>query len=150
MTIPTDNFCPECEEKLKNCECVEMNDKNCWWLVEGVIVEWHKGLYYIYNNHIHSRNDKNDGYALSIESLKGDLKPVGVPFDCIPEWAEKVFFVGSLSETTVHFEKGNINEAYKNYKHISICFPKCPEQWKGKTFKITDGLRELICIDEKV
>lgn len=63
--------------------------------------------------------------------------PVGVPFDCMPEWVDviEVFYDGGIKF------RGGTNRTEKSYIDY---FKNCPEEWKGKTFPITKELRELL------
>jgi hypothetical protein len=105
---------------------------NYWWLVEGVIVEDMTGETLVRLRH--------DTVRWTTSKLADGviIIPRGVPFDCMPEWATHIDFKESyegLSYLTFYNDDGN---------YMDIDFPKCPENWKGKTFPITDELRRLI------
>ena len=114
-----------------------MNER--WWLVEGVIVEdsdgnllevillKSRGILALHNNYKYFELEN-----LNLENYK----PVGVPFDCMPEKTTEIRFSNS---GYFQFYHGFIQSSSK-----FLPFPKCPEQWKGKTFEITEELRELI------
>ena len=124
-----------------------MSDK--WWVVEGVIVELN---FSAINGEAGQFEDFHETLILNNEHIKkmGSLeffnpksvlnyKPRGVPFDCMPEWATKIYF-NSIGDVT--FLLGDV--CCRECIGHSICFSKCPEQWKGNTYQITDELRELI------
>jgi hypothetical protein len=108
-----------------------------WWLVEGVIVEIDNRVYRL---RIDKVGDLMAG-IYPIEYYGHAMKPTGVPFDCMPAWAEKIKFHEGYCE----FWFGD-NEL--DYRVLTIPFPKCPEAWEGKTFKITDELRKLIDVEK--
>lgn len=101
-----------------------MNNK--WWLIDGVIVEITKKI----NGITDIFYEEYSNQALYFNCIK--IVPIGVPFDCMPKWAEKIYF--SDDGLCFRVAVGGVN----------IPFTKCPKEWKGKTFEITDELRELI------
>ena len=118
-------------------------NKEKWWLVSGVIVEWNKKLYYIINEGIKNCSDKNEGFYIRIDkNLSNNLKPTGIPFDCIPEWAGQIIF---NREGGFHFMGIGVDGYLKIFPvKNNMPYKKCPEAWKNKIFKITPELRELI------
>lgn len=107
-----------------------------WWLAEGVMVQVSGDTWYgeILESGIWFGETFMDFDEADFEKLK----PRGVPFDCMPEWADQVSFC--IDGNTFFSAKNN------DYRIEGRCFPfpKCPKAWKGKTFKITDELRRLI------
>jgi len=119
-----------------------MNNEERWWLVEGVIVEIKDSLYYI--------SECLSAGIYPVKYYGHKMKPRGVPFDCMPEWAESVTFYSDGS-----FYYAGENGQLPSNDEESIPYKKCPIEFKPteedikngdtwKTFKITDELRELI------
>lgn len=122
-----------------------------WWLVPGIVLEQirkdnEKVIVMITKmNNDTGEIDFNDGDWWSPDRMKSiKFKPIGVPFDCMPEWAERIEFnqFGLIiyHPKDIYYFEENYYERFKQY----CSFPKCPEEWKGKTLLITDELRELI------
>jgi hypothetical protein len=119
-----------------------MSDR--WWLVEGVIVEDVNSCL------VHKIN------SLNVDEFKhlfdgSNFIPRGVPFDCMPDWAEAIEFGGVPFDCmpdwaeAIDFGDGRFWFIAEDGKECEqIMFNKCPEAWKGKTFPITDELRRLI------
>ena len=130
-------------------------DEKRWWLEEGVIVEYLGRLYRIKKTDFY--DDGNKRLYISTESeyvyfktdksyshekiiTEADIKLVGVPFDCMPDWAVKIQFTHNGEFQFIGEYKGMIHTYYSDYTP----YHKSPEEWKGKTFEITDELRELL------
>jgi len=113
----TIGFCPFCGESLKQPESVKP-----WWVVPGMVVK---------NNIDYVRIvEKDDKYLYAVDKL---YKPIGGPFDMVPEWATHIQFGSDGSSSFLPYE----NQTYD--KDVPV-WHDCPEEFKGKTFSL-EGLK---------
>lgn len=120
-----------------------MNDK--WWLEKGVIlvnketgvltkIKEVKETCLIVTAYV---LDNSKVSIISVSELD-QWYLEGVPFDCMPEWTDGIAFSETYEGIPIFTY---FNEAGDS---ATMEYPKCPESWKGKTFTITNELRELL------
>jgi hypothetical protein len=125
-------FCSECGAKF------EEENKLPWWCVPGMIIRdegsgWEGRILTITKFSIYFYPDGENDNLIGFQFIKR-YKPVSGPFAMIPEDANLIFF--------------NIDGrgGFQEYEgHPSpVRFPiwhDCPEEFKGKTFPITEDIR---------
>ena len=110
-----------------------------WWLVEGVVVKTDSGEFKELVSYKGEFGYKIHGTysGTMIVTELDNCRPIGVPFDCMPEWATKIRF--ALDGDFVFLPESITDEIICTHD-----FRNCPYGLKGKTLPITDELKQLI------
>ena len=105
--------CPFCGASLAKPE-----EKKPWWLVQGALIKDE-------NNIIYQIDAKKD-----IRGFTGrdNIKPIGGPFDMIPERFDNIYFKSDGS--------GHFGCEYHYTKKDFPVWHNCPEEFKCKTFSL--------------
>lgn len=111
-------------------------DEKRWWLEEGVIVDLSNNSYSNFDVGYLKTIRLNESYIEALHHNAYNYRLVGIPFDCMPTLTERIEFDKNGS---FMYDLGDTL-----FPRNHIPFPRCPEAWTGKTFKITDELKRLI------